>query len=262
MSRQVSTRFQVSLPHRTVRDELPDIPGDMWRIMDGVETSAIYGQGTLSARPAAAIQGRFYEVTDRTPKQLYYDDGTTWNLVGGNSGGTTLPATPIDGQLYNLRLGTSPYEFVRVIWDATYGKWVSDIVSETSIQSTLVVPNNASYVNTVTTVIENFKVMYDAGLRPQFTFSANAAAATLRLAPSMSEYIEGGGGSTILTAGDANSIGPWSSTFVDIFKTSGKIQPTVSAPTYPHATISLAAKNATGTNTLYFAHLEVRMVSP
>lgn len=49
--------------------------------------TAIYGQGTFSARPAAGTAGRFYFATDS--KVLYYDNGSVWNEAGGAGGGTS-----------------------------------------------------------------------------------------------------------------------------------------------------------------------------
>lgn len=39
---------------------------------------AMYDSGTLAARPAAGLRGRFYLATDQTPEQVFFDDGTAW----------------------------------------------------------------------------------------------------------------------------------------------------------------------------------------
>jgi hypothetical protein len=40
---------------------------------------------------------------------------------------TALPASPYDGQTVLLRLGASPFTFLRMTWDATLARWVSDV---------------------------------------------------------------------------------------------------------------------------------------
>lgn len=80
MTRVVSPRYQVSRPSETLRDEPADVPADIKRVVDGLEQSAMYGQGIQASRPAAAIAGRLYYATDTA--QLYWDTGSTWIAVG------------------------------------------------------------------------------------------------------------------------------------------------------------------------------------
>lgn len=80
MTRINSPRYNISYPDPTVRDEAPDVPGDLKRLVDGIEVSAMYGHGTFAVRPAFGIQGRYYFVTDRG--ELHYDTGAAWiNLL-------------------------------------------------------------------------------------------------------------------------------------------------------------------------------------
>lgn len=59
--------------------------------------SAIYGQGTRSARPAAGTAGRFYEVVgDATAENnglVFYDNGSAWVLVGAKVEDQTVRAS-------------------------------------------------------------------------------------------------------------------------------------------------------------------------
>jgi len=55
-----------------------------------------YLQGTLAARPAAGISGRFYFATDAAV--TFYDTGAAWIFVSGVQFVTNLPASPVDGQ--------------------------------------------------------------------------------------------------------------------------------------------------------------------
>lgn len=76
MTRIVSPRYQISYPSPTLRDEPADVPGDLKRLIDAIEISAMYGQGTFAARPPFGISGRYYWCTDHLT--LYYDTGAAW----------------------------------------------------------------------------------------------------------------------------------------------------------------------------------------
>jgi hypothetical protein len=78
------------------------------------------------------------------------------------------------GRTVAIRAGSSPYEFIQMTYDGTYGKWVSSqiwsIVEETSGNWT-----DASWTLApafVPIFIPNFKALYDAGLRPQVFVSS------------------------------------------------------------------------------------------
>jgi hypothetical protein len=54
---------------------------------------------------------------------------TGWQAFGGTSGEpavSTLPGGPYNGQVVRLRLGASPYAFMRLVYDSTYAHWVAD----------------------------------------------------------------------------------------------------------------------------------------
>lgn len=61
--------------------------------------TAMAEQGTLAGRPAAGTPRRLYFATDVEGGTLYYDTGSAWLPVEHRpSIGTTLPASPVDGQ--------------------------------------------------------------------------------------------------------------------------------------------------------------------
>jgi hypothetical protein len=77
-----------------------DVPTDIDKLRQQIDKlSAIFLQGVISTRPAASVSGRFFFATDENT--LYYDDGATWRTPGPVGRGTTLPATPFDGQEYD-----------------------------------------------------------------------------------------------------------------------------------------------------------------
>lgn len=66
----------------------------------------LFGQGLLSARPVAAIQGRIYWATDVDGGTAYYDTGSLWKLAStALPTVSALPVSPYDGQ--EIRLQTS-----------------------------------------------------------------------------------------------------------------------------------------------------------
>lgn len=78
----VSSRYGIDYPLGT---ELPDIDGDILKVVNGIESlAAQFGQGTLAARPVSTPgspgkQGRFYVVNSGAELgQLFYDYGTGW----------------------------------------------------------------------------------------------------------------------------------------------------------------------------------------
>ena len=96
-----ATTSRLALPYPIATDPA-DVPADMLALANKLDpATSVFGQGLASARPAAAVAGRFYYATDTGA--LTWDTGTAWKLVGGASGATpplvsSLPASPTDGQ--------------------------------------------------------------------------------------------------------------------------------------------------------------------
>lgn len=78
---RVSTRYLINYPSAD-RSDSSDVPRDIESVVNAVETSVMFGQGTLASRPAFGTTGRLYMATDLTPKTLYYDDGASWTATG------------------------------------------------------------------------------------------------------------------------------------------------------------------------------------
>lgn len=85
----------------------------------------------------------------------------------------SFPDSPVDGQAALLRAGSSPYEYVSLVYDATYGKWVSAaFCAAFAVKNSAITASNTTYGNfsdaEVTRMyLPNFKALYDAGLRLQ-----------------------------------------------------------------------------------------------
>lgn len=85
------------------------------------------------------------------------------------------------GKQVRLRAGTSPYEIIGLTWDEEYGKWVSGVQTLTQQNAHFdsggtLGPIDAADVGGAAgefpfAWIPNFKVLYDASLRPQLRLS-------------------------------------------------------------------------------------------
>lgn len=87
---------------------------------------------------------------------------------------TSIPSSPSNGDAILLRIGISPYDYVLLVFDATYGKWVSESfpimanASEGLIGAVLVdSTTSAAQILGTLILVGNYKGFYDAGLRPQ-----------------------------------------------------------------------------------------------
>lgn len=106
-----SSRYGILYPSSD-RSDSADVPRDFASVVAGLERTAMYGQGTLAARPVSTsgtpgIQGRFYMATDQTPMVLYYDYGTGWASVGSISAGSIGTTQLADGSVTNAKLAAN-----------------------------------------------------------------------------------------------------------------------------------------------------------
>jgi hypothetical protein len=153
--------------------------------------------GSASASPVILIIGIKNTAGDPTCINggMYYNSNTSqfrgcangaYNNIGGNNVVTTIPTTNLyEGRTVQLRVGSSPYTFLTMTYDATYGKWVSNTSTPLVIGATRggngAVSGASTYTNLfgtgfVNTPIldERFYDMWQAGLRPQFKYSYSA----------------------------------------------------------------------------------------
>lgn len=83
--------------------------------------------------------------------------------------------TPFDGMTGLLRLGSTPYEFLAVVYDATYGKFVSAPVwCSHSVEDAAeyLVNYTAGYLDTPCQLsVKGYKAIYDAGMRLQVAYA-------------------------------------------------------------------------------------------
>ncbi|MEK7201130.1 MAG: hypothetical protein AAB737_00655, partial [Patescibacteria group bacterium] len=82
-------------------------------------------QRDVISSPAAGLL-----LYNSTANALNIYNGSSWGAVGGTGGATVATTvsgcgTASAGAVCLLRIGSSPYEFVTLTYDTTYGKWVS-----------------------------------------------------------------------------------------------------------------------------------------
>lgn len=145
--------------------------------------------GSASATPVILVLGNKNtsgDPTTCTDGGIYYNSNSTqlrgcingaWNTIAGDNVVTSAPTTNLyDGRKIKLRVGSSPYDFVTLTYNATYAKWVSSTwnVIDTegeSFTSSSVYANSAEFSNSPHALIANYKAFYDAGLRLQMNIS-------------------------------------------------------------------------------------------
>lgn len=78
-----TTRAGLPYPH-TDNSDAPQGPAEIQALAAALDAiTALFGQGTHAAKPAAGTDGRFYWETDTST--LWWDDGTTWHEVDAST---------------------------------------------------------------------------------------------------------------------------------------------------------------------------------
>lgn len=140
-------------------------------------TPASAGVSSLAASGDTPMSGAL-KIAPGANVTVVQDDVDTITIAavagsGAFGTGTSLPGSPADGDAFLLRLGSTPYDFIGLVYDATLAKWVSDVIvfghTETNETTT-----STSYVNVTNprAHLPFHKAAYDAGLRLQVQLSA------------------------------------------------------------------------------------------
>lgn len=81
---------------------------------------------------------------------------------------TSLPSTPSNGDTVLLVVGSNPVDQILLIYDSTYGKWVSHQPSLcTPVREQSFATTTSAFIPGSVMQIPNYKAYYNAGLRPQ-----------------------------------------------------------------------------------------------
>ena len=114
----VSARFGITEPSAD-RHDAADVPLYVRNVVAGMEAlAAMFGQGTLASRPAAAKQGRFYMATDQTPQLLFYDTGSSWIQVGSLAAGGVGTTQLADNSVTNPKMADDSVGSAEIIADS------------------------------------------------------------------------------------------------------------------------------------------------
>lgn len=138
----------------------------------------VSGAFTTTQRDAIAAGSRPYGmvILNTTTNRIEWNSGSdavpAWVGVGAAKVATTVAGlgTATDGTPGVLRIGASPYDFIGLTYDATYGKWVGAFSEITQILN--VGTTSGSYVEVGGDNWSAYKVFADAGLTLQASFSA------------------------------------------------------------------------------------------
>ena len=188
---------------------------------------------------------------------------TTVPGIGGSSGG---------GAHAQLRVGSSPYDFIGLVYDATAGRWVSPTQRIfTTEDSQGLSWNGTSYEDIAGSIaymrgfIPGLKALYDAGLRPEFrvvyVISLAAASGTGTVALKLWEFTTGDTAGASIQATESHE--------ATVTGTTGMLRvvdwaaPTISAPAEADGFVSVRAKHSTGATSvrLHNAAIDLRWVS-
>jgi hypothetical protein len=172
--------------------------------------------------------------------------------------------TAADGALGQLRVGSTPFEFLALVYDATYGKWVSaaeSLIAQPSATLTTTNTTYSTFTGDFRSFVPNAKALYDAGLRPQvytmgFLFNSGANTTYYRI-----RAYEGNDGSTFTTAiADGGELSHVGTTGTYKFL-SGWVAMTVSALSWPHWVFTAEGKVSAGTGNYQLLGASLRWVS-
>jgi hypothetical protein len=174
--------------------------------------------------------------------------------------------TAIDGLPGLIRVGSSPYSFVPLTYDATLGKWISSEIANVHHITTTFTDGGVSYgpvaTNLVTRhLIPNAKAIHDAGLRPQvavFGRLQNSGANNTFVRASMYEFADGDTGITLVAVGNDNCVNNGTTT---TYRYSNWATMTMLSLTDPHWELMLETKVSAGTGTFYESGAVMRWVS-
>jgi hypothetical protein len=126
-----------------------------------------YTPTTLADWDSAADPGDVEQALDQLAERIADVEGVVGG--GGITTVTALPASPADGETVLLRLGSSPYEFIMMTFDATYSNWVSThplLITGNGLEAEVTTTSNTPVAG-MSILINRYKTYYDAGLRLQ-----------------------------------------------------------------------------------------------
>lgn len=200
--------------------------------------------------------------------------GTTINASGGGGGGSfqigdqISDFTSSDGAMGQLRLSSSPYHFITVVYDATRAKWVTpQLLTNFSVKDSAITSTATSYgvfsdTEVTRTFIPFMKAMVDAGLSPEVCLVSqmfnSSGANTNFMQASFFDFDDGDTG--IVSVGTGGEISNTSSTSGAPKYTTDGWEAVSITPTQTHGVMILQRKVSAGTGTFSVPQAWLRWV--
>lgn len=188
---------------------------------DGSSWSAIGGTqiDVVSAIPSSGnYPGRIIVLNTATSGFSAWDvvryNGTAWHLIGPHhamaTSVTNLGTT--EGRMVTLRAGSSPYEIVNLAYDNTIQHYVSPVVQNATSpnfsmpDTTVLFTAETGTIQPPRLVVPNLLSIFNAGLRPQVTFSAVVTAPSNDTVHLRVNMLNANAGESYTSVGTSNSI--------------------------------------------------------
>lgn len=181
--------------------------------LTGATVAARFVGGTASGAPVSGtFQVGDFVVTQGGTVFVCTVAGSpgTWVQAGGAGGATVATTvaglgTASDGKLGLIRAGSSPYEMVQLIYDATYAHWVSHPYPTTNDNLNGATTTNTAYVlvssNGLQRVWLPWAVLNTAGLTWQFRLTGQVTATAGNTTSAALQVFSGNIGSTAANQG-------------------------------------------------------------
>lgn len=115
-----SSRYGVQYPQST---DSPNVPRDITSVVNALETSVMFTQGSLASRPVSTAgtpgkTGRLFAATDQVPPRLFYDFGTGWFDVGALIAQSVITAALADLSVTAAKIATDTITATQIAPDA------------------------------------------------------------------------------------------------------------------------------------------------
>lgn len=172
---------------------------------------------------------------------------------------------PSDGTPAKLRIGSSPHEFIGLVWDATYDKWVTPLIGQAHNTEDAALSSGSTTYATFSIaprlIVKNFKAIYDAGLRMEAFCSGvlqNSGANTTFLRVGLFDFDDGDTGVSTGVVGSASEITHVGATATAKISGWGLVSGT---PTQTHGTLIAEVKVSAGTGSWAYLNFGYRFVS-
>lgn len=226
--------------------------------LTGATAAARFVGGTTSGAPASGTFSLGDFSVDQTGS-IYICTAAgspgTWTQVGGSAGATVATTisglgTASGGKIGLIRAGSSPFDFLTVVYDATYSHWVSQIFPMTNALINGGTTSNTGYTG-LSGSIENrvwvpWKTYSTAGLTLQMRLIGQISATSGNTTSAALQLFSNNVGSTAAANGTQTSVITTTSTSA-VLGDSGWVNADAGATVHDVASVDIQIKVSAGT---------------